>query len=50
VSPTIAIVDYGLGNLASVAGALERIGARLGSAGAEELVQVVDGLNEIIND
>jgi glutamine amidotransferase len=28
VSPTIAIVDYGLGNLASVAGALERIGAR----------------------
>ena len=30
--------------------AVERIGARLGSAGAEELVQVVDGLNEIIND
>ena len=29
--------------------AVERIGARLGSAGSEELAQVVEGLNEIIN-
>ncbi|MDN5941665.1 MAG: type II toxin-antitoxin system PemK/MazF family toxin [Nitrospira sp.] len=30
--------------------AVERIGARLGSAGSEELTQVVEGLNEIISD
>jgi mRNA interferase MazF len=29
--------------------AVERIGARLGLAGSEELEQVVEGLNEIIN-
>jgi mRNA interferase MazF len=29
--------------------AVERIGARLGVAGSEELAQVVEGLNEIIN-
>jgi mRNA interferase MazF len=30
--------------------AVERIGARLGAAGSEELTQVVEGLNEIISD
>ncbi|MFO0733857.1 MAG: type II toxin-antitoxin system PemK/MazF family toxin [Nitrospiraceae bacterium] len=30
--------------------AVERIGSRLGTVGAEELTQVVEGLNEIISD
>lgn len=30
--------------------AVERIGARLGTVGSEELSQVVEGLNEIIGD
>jgi glutamine amidotransferase len=44
MSPTVAVLDYGCGNVRSAVRALERVGARTELTAARERVLAVDGL------